>query len=153
MKQKLFKKFYQDFIGCLIIGLFVLSLFTVLTIKAWTGMMEIGWAIIASMILIMLLVFVIKTLLPFIKDYKYVKKNIASTIVGYVTRYKEKEMGGDPPTTYYIPIVKEINSDMEIELSVRQSNIDSIQLNKPYRILYLPHTKITMFSEELDDNL
>lgn len=134
MTEKLIKLFYKKFwINFIILNMALIILIIVTAIgfiNYFKTNEKIYLPIVFSLCLIGLIIASIINLKPYIKDLKNIKKNLFTRIIGY---------GGDPPTTSYYPIVKDIITDNEVELRA-----ENTKLNQQYFFIYLENTKLAV---------
>ena len=83
-----------------------------------------------------------------ILDMITIKKGTYKKITGTVIGIKEKEQGGDPPTTKYYPIIKDEVTGEEVKLDVMDTDVQrKVHKYCRYSFLYLPHTKLAVIAE------
>ena len=147
MESQLIRKFYEgiwvNVLVCFSI-LFVIILLTIFRKKIiyYYENIALSKIIVYSLILVLLIVevvFIIK-FIPYCKDLKVVKQKDFETITGTVVEYTYIREGNDPNDPIQLkPIVKDINSDMKIQLNVTGTN-----LYHTYKFIYLPNTRIAV---------
>lgn len=152
MYETLKKKFYLQFYLTLIIGLIGIITLVVCAVGLFIDYAQTGkylWLAIAiSIVLVVALIMCIKEMRLLILDMISIKKGAYKKITGVVIGIKEKEQGGDPPTTKYYPIVKDEVTGEEVKLDVMCSDVQrKVHKYCRYSFLYLPHTKLAVITE------
>ena len=100
-------------------------------------------AIIFTVFTIVIFVFALKELIPYFKDWKYIKTGEFLIIAGKVEGYKVINYNSDPPTTEKFPIVRSTTNNETITL-----NVENTEEGMKYKFLYLPNTKLAVIMEE-----
>lgn len=102
--------------------------------------------IICGCISAFLLIISIIALQPFLLDYRVVKSKKFERIIGKVIKFRKVVHGGDPDTVCYYPTFKSIvENAKEIELKA-----DGTEIDRCYRCVFLPNTRITVCIELVD---
>jgi hypothetical protein len=139
--KKLLKRFYIGFVIGLLVMAFVVSLFMVISISVWIQYSKTEGSILspilASGLLLFFIVISIRILIPYIKDYVDIKKEIFHEVTGIVIKYRKVVSGGEPPTTNYYPIIRDDAMGNMVELIVSDT-----KLNQRYTFYYLRFTKL-----------
>lgn len=152
MYETLKKKFYIQFYFALIVGLIGIITPVVCAVGLFIDYAQTGkylWLAIAiSIIFVVALIMWIKEMRLLILDMITIKKGTYKKITGTVIGIKEKEQGGDPPTTKYYPIIKDEVTGEEVKLDVVDTDVQrKVHKYCRYSFLYLPHTKLAVIAE------
>lgn len=152
MMDRLSKVFYKKFwLSIIIFTLSIIVMFMLLVIE-FIGTFEVEedslLIFIYLLILVSLAIGAILDTKHFFKDLKYIKSHEPKKIVGEVVKYRKVVHGGDPDTINYYPTIRSINKEW-IEVEVKA---EGTELNKVYRCIYLPNTKLAICEELLDLN-
>ena len=97
----------------------------------FAGVLEVGTIVGAFVVLI-----------PYIHDYKLIKKESYITICAIVSRFDFYWSGYDPMERIWFPVFEDINTGKTLEISV----VDTVEVGDRYNIVCLPKTKILLIN-------
>lgn len=150
--SKLNKRLQSGFWKNAIVAFLTLVIVSIIAITGYHQFLqgfESVWVIIGCIgLFCLILIVAIISLIPFVKDIKLIKLGKIEKITGTVIKYRKVLHGGDPTTYSYYPIIRDISSDW-IQVEVKA---DNTELNKTYRCIYLPNTKLAVCEELVNLN-
>ena len=144
--QVLKKRFYKRFVFIGIVYTFTFIALAVISCVQWIENHKnksFLLAIFFTICTIVLFVLAVKELLPYFRDWKYVKNDEFLIFIGEVEGYKVITYSSDPPTTEKFPIVKNISNNEVVTL-----NVDDTKERMKYKFAYLPNTKLAIILEK-----
>ena len=149
MYTRLVKKYWSKFLVLALILIPCSICFMILGIIFWIQFAKFGdellLALFFTILTIIMIPILMKSLSPFFKDLPYVKNRKILVIKGKVEEFEEVKSNGEPPTTVYYPIVKIKDRDERLKLCV------DAELGECYQFAYLPNTKIAINLERCYD--
>lgn len=86
-----------------------------------------------------------KFLLPYVRDYRLLKRKEYRVIQGIVLRYDFRNDGADPPTRLEIPVIQDTETGEIVELDLGRYLIQ----NACYQICFLPRCKIAVIEKRI----
>ena len=148
--QELKKRFYKRFVFLGITYTLTFIALTVIACIQWIENYEsksLLLAIFFTICAIVIFALAAKELIPYFKDWKYLKNNGFLVFIGEVTGYKVINYSSDPPTTEKFPIVKNISNNEVLTL-----NVDDAKEKMKYKFAFLPNTQLAVVLENLSKN-